>query len=686
MRAGADVDLPGLLRRRRLARLRRLRRAAAGRPLRGRGHEARAPREAGVRAAALLLLRADRADPGPLPERMHVVLGTRERESLRVADFLAYYRRVRERFVAAVASAGTDATRCRSRLRRSATSSSAASTLARATTTSASSRGMRRDQIARLDAAGIATLAQLAERGRRRRARRDGAATFEKLRDQAALQLAARTDAHTWKVLDARAGARLRAAAAAERRRPLLRHRGRPVLGARPRARVPVRRRRRARGDVPTRSGRTTATRSAAPSRASSTSSASARAASRRCTSTTTPRTRSSALKRLDVEYGTREEELDDLLRARDLRRPLKVVRRACASRIRATGSRRSRSSSSSARPTCAPATTRSCSTSTGSSSATSGSSTTSRRTTSEDCGSTSQLRDWLLPLRPARAPRAASRPSRASRPTTRPRPRSCAQALLAGLPDDPRAIADADRPRSLLAQLLDYHRREAKPAWWAFFDRLGRTPRSCSSDAEAIGGLEHDRARDRGRRARTSTRSVPGAAAQARSAATTSSTRRPASRPGRSRSSTTRPGRCSLRAARRSRTSRCRARSSPAARIDTTSSRRRCCGSRARCSPATRRYPAARGRPRARAVAGAAACRTTSTGEAARRARSTAGTFRPGPARLGQDLHGRAADRPPDRAGKRVGVTSHEPQGDPQPAREVEAVARDDGRRRSAG
>ena len=37
---------------------------------------------------------------GSLPERMHVVLGTRERESLRVADFLAYYHRVRERFVA----------------------------------------------------------------------------------------------------------------------------------------------------------------------------------------------------------------------------------------------------------------------------------------------------------------------------------------------------------------------------------------------------------------------------------------------------------------------------------------------------------------------------------------------------------------------------------------------------------
>src|SRR5918994_2038688 len=34
-----------------------------------------------------------------LPERMHVVLGTNDRESFRVADFIAYYRRVRARFL-----------------------------------------------------------------------------------------------------------------------------------------------------------------------------------------------------------------------------------------------------------------------------------------------------------------------------------------------------------------------------------------------------------------------------------------------------------------------------------------------------------------------------------------------------------------------------------------------------------
>src|SRR2546426_4198135 len=35
---------------------------------------------------------------GTAPEHMHVVLGTRERETLRVADFQSYYHRVRGRF------------------------------------------------------------------------------------------------------------------------------------------------------------------------------------------------------------------------------------------------------------------------------------------------------------------------------------------------------------------------------------------------------------------------------------------------------------------------------------------------------------------------------------------------------------------------------------------------------------
>ena len=45
-----------------------------------------------------------------------------------------------------------------------------------------------------------------------------------------------------------------------------------------------------------------------------------------------------------------------------------------------------------------------------------------------------------------------------------------------------------------LAAQLLDYHDRERKPVWWAFFDRLEMTPEELVEDAESIGGLEPDR------------------------------------------------------------------------------------------------------------------------------------------------------------------------------------------------
>ena len=104
------------------------------------------------------------------------------------------------------------------------------------------------------------------------------------------------------------------------------------------------------------------------------------------------------------------------------------------------------------------------------------------------------------------------------------------------GCPTTRTTIAEADRPRWLLAQLLLYHRREEKPVWWAFFDRIGRTARGAAGarlrrDRRARAGRAADRL---GQLARLAVH-VPGAAAPPRRRATTSTTRRPASRPGRS-------------------------------------------------------------------------------------------------------------------------------------------------------
>ena len=46
------------------------------------------------------------------------------------------------------------------------------------------------------------------------------------------------------------------------------------------------------------------------------------------------------------------------------------------------------------------------------------------------------------------------------------------------------------DAGEELAAQLLDYHDRERKPVWWAYFDRIEMTAEELVEDPEAIGGL----------------------------------------------------------------------------------------------------------------------------------------------------------------------------------------------------
>ena len=62
---------------------------------------------------------------------------------------------------------------------------------------------------------------------------------------------------------------------------------------------------------------------------------------------------------------------------------------------------------------------------------------------------------------------------------------------LLKGVPEDLTEAEPESRARWLLAQLLDYHRREDKPVWWAYFDRLQATDEELIEDMEAIAGLE---------------------------------------------------------------------------------------------------------------------------------------------------------------------------------------------------
>jgi predicted RecB family nuclease len=116
-----------------------------------------------------------------------------------------------------------------------------------------------------------------------------------------------------------------------------------------------------------------------------------------------------------------------------------------------------------------------------------------------EDCVSTLKLRDWLLGLREeaeAHFGRAISweqpeerEPSeealKEAEETDRLR-----ETLLASVPGDLAGATDEQRTLWLMAQLVDYHRREDKPVWWAFFERCGMSPEELVEDAESIGDL----------------------------------------------------------------------------------------------------------------------------------------------------------------------------------------------------
>jgi predicted RecB family nuclease len=61
---------------------------------------------------------------------------------------------------------------------------------------------------------------------------------------------------------------------------------------------------------------------------------------------------------------------------------------------------------------------------------------------------------------------------------------------LTAGIPDDPQRQTAEQRALSLLAALLDWHRRDAKPGWWEYFARRDASDEELIEDGSSIGGL----------------------------------------------------------------------------------------------------------------------------------------------------------------------------------------------------
>jgi len=422
------------------------------------------------------------------PAEMHVLLGIGERRRLRYTDFAAYYRRVQAGFTAALARGGvTEPYRvdhcslcefrrvCQERWEQEDHLLLVAN--------------IRRDSVTRLRAAGIETLAVLGGAEAARRIPQLPPRTFETLRDQAALQLHRRTTgALTWHALTAEPGcgfeklpppsegdvffdiegdpfwepARglhflfglLAREDGAWRYRPIWAH-DRGGERAAFEALIDFFRERRARhpGMHVYHYGAYEPT----------------------------------ALKQLMGVYATREEAVDDLLRHEVFVDLFSVVRQG----LRAGVSSYSLKDVEMLAEFARTAEVRS-----GTGAVLAYESWMTDRDggrldeiaayNDEDCRATLAVRDWLVAHRPPAAPWALSpdeRPADEERQARDAGREALRQSLLAG--------TEAGSPRWLVAELLEYHRREARPAWWWFYARRAMSTDELVEDGESIGGLE---------------------------------------------------------------------------------------------------------------------------------------------------------------------------------------------------
>ena len=120
-----------------------------------------------------------------------------------------------------------------------------------------------------------------------------------------------------------------------------------------------------------------------------------------------------------------------------------------------------------------------------------------------DDVRSTQQLRDWLLGLRPQGLPWAeprnlaesAGNVASSSQPLTEAEARLVQYrvALVEPLPEDRLTWTADDASRELTYQLLDFHRRADKPAYWAMFARMEMGEDELREDPECLAGLRAD-------------------------------------------------------------------------------------------------------------------------------------------------------------------------------------------------
>lgn len=125
-----------------------------------------------------------------------------------------------------------------------------------------------------------------------------------------------------------------------------------------------------------------------------------------------------------------------------------------------------------------------------------------------DDCLSTLKLRDWLLERREEAVLRFEESEEQARRlawfePEPRERSeeveeflvenRAVWERLMEGIPDDAADRDDEQRARALMAHLLEYHRREGRPVYWAMFARMEAEPGDLVDDPDCVDRLSPD-------------------------------------------------------------------------------------------------------------------------------------------------------------------------------------------------
>lgn len=110
------------------------------------------------------------------------------------------------------------------------------------------------------------------------------------------------------------------------------------------------------------------------------------------------------------------------------------------------------------------------------------------------DCRSLRGCRDWLLSLRPVAMPWPVTIAPEKLDPAREQKRIEAEQRTTAHIKALTDGCAPSERPwRELLAYLLEFHRREAKPKYWAMFTRQEMSDEELIDDTECIGVLTAD-------------------------------------------------------------------------------------------------------------------------------------------------------------------------------------------------